>query len=138
VDLPPLGLPALSLELNVEWLRWFAGAQALLSGASGHAARVEYLGARVGVFATEHPGTLFLSAGIGYLHEANIQNDAGSRGLGLSAEVGVIAGRDRVWYHPELVFEVILPVAQKKYDDFGGSIFFEPGTVFGLTFRLLF
>lgn len=107
-----LGLATLSLELNVEGIRWYGGAQLALAGATRGAGVAAYGGVRAGVFLTGSSSAPFLGVGIGALGESDMQN-ASSAGWGASAEVGLALRRDERWFHPQFVVQGILPFSQR-------------------------
>jgi hypothetical protein len=118
-----IGLFTLSVELNVEFRRWYGGAQLALAGAMpmrgsafapGQSAGVAaFSGLRAGAFLLEAPITPFVGVGLGALGEGNLDNGS-SAGWGASAEVGMAFRRDERWLHPQLVLQGILPFAQRS------------------------
>lgn len=106
-----IGLVMLSAELNVEWRRWYVGAQLALAGATS-AGVASYSGVRAGAFLSDGPNTPLIGVGFGGLWEADT-GAASSAGLGASAEVGLALRRDERWFHPQFVLQGILPLSQR-------------------------
>jgi len=106
-----IGLLTLSAELNVEFRRWYAGAQLALAGATS-AGVAAFSGLRVGAFLTDGVNTPFVGLGFGGMWE-NDMDAASSAGLGASAEVGLALRRDERWFHPQFVLQGILPFSQQ-------------------------
>jgi hypothetical protein len=107
-----LGLLALSLEMNVEGPRWYAGAQLALAGVMKAAGIAAYGGLRAGAFLTEGPAAPFFGLGLGALGESDF-GKASSRGWGASAELGLALRRDQRWFHPQIVLQGIVPFSQR-------------------------
>jgi len=108
-----IGLLALSLELNVEGPRWYAGAQLVLAGATKAAGIAAYGGLRAGAFLTGGPAAPFFGVGLGALGESDLDN-ASSGGWGASAELGMALRRDQRWFHPQIVLQGIVPFSQRS------------------------
>jgi hypothetical protein len=107
-----IGLVTVSVELNVEWRRFYGGAQLALAGAMRSSGLAAYSGLRGGVFLTDGPAAPFVGLGIGALGESDF-DAASSRGLGASAEVGIALRRDELWFHPQFVLQAIVPFSQQ-------------------------
>jgi hypothetical protein len=127
-----IGLVTLSLELNVEGRRWYAGAQLALAGAMRSAGVAAYSGVRAGAFLADGPVAPFLGLGLVALGETDGDPNS-SQGLGASAEAGIAFRRDEPWFHPQIVVQAIAPLAQQKTT---GSAY-QPGPVVLLGFRIL-
>jgi hypothetical protein len=107
-----IGLVTLSLELNVEGRRWYAGAQLALAGAMRNAGVAAYSGLRGGAFLADGPVAPFLGLGLGALGESDF-DAASSGGWGVSAEAGIAFRRDEPWFHPQIVLQAIAPFSQR-------------------------
>jgi hypothetical protein len=107
-----IGFLDLSLELNVEGPRWYAGAQ-LAAAWSGRGGLASYAGLRAGAFVTDRPAALFLGGGLGPLKKGGVDSNSSS-GCGASAEVGVALRRKQSWFHPQIVLQIVLPFLQRS------------------------
>ncbi|HYV65045.1 MAG TPA: hypothetical protein VE964_02315 [Myxococcales bacterium] len=106
-----IGLVMLSAELNVEWRRFYAGAQLALAGATS-AGVASYSGVRAGAFLGDGPNAPLVGFGLGGLWEAD-SDSASSANLAASAEIGMALRRDERWFHPQFVLQGILPLSQR-------------------------
>ena len=107
-----IGLATVSVELSVEGIRWYGGAQLALAGATVGAGIAAYGGLRGGAFLTESANAPFIGLGIGALGESDREN-ASSVGWGASGEIGLALRRDERWFHPQFVVQGILPFSQR-------------------------
>ena len=108
-----IGLVTVSVELSVEWRRFYGGAQLALAGAMRSAGVAAYSGVRGGMFLSDSAiASPFLGVGIGALGESDF-DAASSRGWGASAEAGVAFRRDEAWFHPQIVLQAIMPFSQR-------------------------
>ena len=108
-----VGLVGLSLELNVEWRRWYVGAQGAITTSTGRLGLAYFAGLRGGLFLAVENTAPFVGAGAGrMLLRSFADGSPSSDGWGVTAETGIAFRRTSDSFHPQLFAEFLIPFAQ--------------------------
>jgi hypothetical protein len=108
-----VGVIGLSLELNVEWRRWYVGAQGALATTTGTLGFAYFAGLRGGLFLAAENTAPFVGAGAGrMLLRSFADGSPSSDGWGVTAGTGIAFRRTSESFHPQLFAEFLIPFAQ--------------------------